>query len=118
MPLLLLFPIIVIAIYIYSLINLLKNKNEYIKQYIFFITTPLVFTLVETSIIYHFHKLDNQVIIDNIFPFIFLIALNCACLFYKQLSFVGNEASKALKKSVIYDVLSVIGIVLVILLFR
>lgn len=118
MPLLLLFPIIVIAIYIYSLIRLSKNKNEYNKQYIFFNTTPVVFTLIETSIIYRFHEFDNQIIKDNIFPFIVLIAINGACIFYKQLAFTTKESSEALKKSTIYDGLCIIGVVLVILLFR
>lgn len=110
---LLILPILTLIVYIYTLIRLLKNKSEHTNMYIFLITTPLVVSIIDAAIIYHFHSLN----ISNPLVFALVIFFALMASIFKGISFI-KDGDDGLKKSPLYDLLSIISLVLVLVFFR
>lgn len=113
MPLLFILPLSSLIVYIYTLIKLLKNKNEHTNMYIFLVTTPLIISIIDTVIIYHFHSFN----ISNTLIFVIVVLITLMASIFKGLSFIKDKDS-ALRLSPLYDLLSIVSLILVLVFFR
>lgn len=113
-----LLPILTFLVYIFSIIKLLNKKDEHTNMFIFLTTTPLIISFIDTVIIYHFHNLNNNILTDNFLLFILIILVNMISCLLKSNSFLKDQNEISLRKSSIFDMLSLVSLILVLVFFR
>ncbi len=114
-------PISTLVCLIYGMVKLLKLKTN-ISPFIMMIFSGLVFSLVETYVVYKFHGLDNTYVLSKILILILLMLLNGSNTIIKTLliekGVKNNNLELVIKNNFLVDLLLVASIVLTIITLR